>query len=203
MGSPKDFEIGRVAIEVKSRRGGATPSISITSEDQLDESGVDFLFLYVCEIDRAQADNSQSFTVTEVAGRVRDRLYSEDPRTAHQFDTLVTAAGFDQNHDYSHSRWIEGSSHIYHVTGDFPRITGYELRQGISRVRYSVSLSDCQAFEITGVATVPSAGINGEIDAHRYRGISRGAISRGSYFGQRRQKISGRLILRDPQPVIS
>ena len=25
LGSPKDFEIGRVAIEVKARRGGATP----------------------------------------------------------------------------------------------------------------------------------------------------------------------------------
>ena len=149
LGSPKDFEIGRVAIEVKSRRGGATSSIAITSEDQLDESGVDFLFLYVCEIDRAQADNSQSFTVTEVTERVRDRLYSEDPGAAHQFETLVSAAGLDHNYDYSHSRWVEGSSHIYHVTGDFPRITGYELRMGISRVRYSVSLSDCQAFETT------------------------------------------------------
>ena len=147
--APKDFEIGRVAIEVKSRRGGATSSIAITSEDQLDESGVDFLFLYVCEMDRALADNRQGFTVTEAVERVQGRLFDEDARVSHQFETLVTAAGFDHNHDYSHSRWIEGASHIYHVTGDFPRITGYELRQGISRVRYSVSLSDCQAFEIT------------------------------------------------------
>ena len=37
LGAPKDFEIARVAIEAKTRRGGATPSLSITSESQLDE----------------------------------------------------------------------------------------------------------------------------------------------------------------------
>ena len=149
LGSPKDFEIGRVAIEVKARRGGATPIVAITSEDQLDESGVDSLFLYVCEVDGAQADDLGSFTVTDMAERVRILLESEDPGAFHRFEGLIMATGLDSGDDYSQSRWLEGSSHIYTVSGNFPRIKGYELRQGISRVRYSVSLSDCQPFETT------------------------------------------------------
>ena len=149
LGSPKDFEIGRVAIEVKARRGGATPTVAITSEDQLDESGVDSLFLYVCEIDRAQTDNAENSTITEAVERLHNRLYSEDPGAALVYEALVTAAGLDLEDDYSHPRWVEGSRHIYKVAGDFPRITRHELRQGILRVRYSVSLSDCQAFETT------------------------------------------------------
>ena len=149
LGSPKDFEIGRVAIEVKARRGGATPTVAITSEDQLDESGVDSLFLYVCEVDSAQAGDTRGFTVTEMAERVRLLVESRDPGAAQRLEALIIAAGLDSGDDYSQSKWLEGSSHIYSVSGDFPRITGYELRQGISRVRYSVSLSNCQAFETT------------------------------------------------------
>ena len=72
LGSPKDFEIGRVAIEVKARRGGATPSVAITSEDQLDERGVDSLFLYVVELDEAPEDATDGLTVRDVADRVRE-----------------------------------------------------------------------------------------------------------------------------------
>ena len=64
--SPKDFEIGRVAIEVKARRGGGAPFVGITSEDQLDESGVDALFLYVVELDEAPDDAADGFTVIDV-----------------------------------------------------------------------------------------------------------------------------------------
>ena len=71
LGAPKDFEIARVAIEAKTRRGGATPSVSITSESQLDESGVDALFLHVAELDEAPMDGDQGVTLHDVAERIR------------------------------------------------------------------------------------------------------------------------------------
>ena len=146
LGSPKDFEIGRVAIEVKARRGGARPTVAITSEDQLDESGVDSLFLYVVELDEAPEDATDGLTVSEVADRVREQLYSLDPGAAGVFESLLSAAGVRPEDDYSHSHWLEGPSRVYRVTGEFPRIARSDVRPGVSHVRYTVSLDDCEPF---------------------------------------------------------
>ena len=152
LGSPKDFEIGRVAIEVKARRGGATPSIAITSEDQLDETGVDSLFLYVVDLDEGPEDATNGLTLKDVTDRVRERLYSLDPGAAGAFETLVSAAGVRPEDDYSNSRWLEGPSRLYLVTGEFPRIARSEVRSGVSRVRYAISLGDCKPFAASATA---------------------------------------------------
>ena len=156
LGSPKDFEIGRVAIEVKARRGGATPSVAITSEHQLDERGVGSLFLYVVELDEAPEDATDGLTVRYVADRVREHLYSLDPGAAGVFESLVSAAGVRPEDDYSHSQWLEGPSRVYLVTGEFPRIARSDVRPGVSYVRYTVSLDDCEPF-LTSVGALTEA----------------------------------------------
>ena len=154
LGSPKDFEIGRVAIEVKARRAGATPSVAITSEDQLDESGVDALFLFVVELDEAPEDAVDGFTVMDVADRVRQHLFALDPGAAGVFEAMTVAAGLGPEDDYSHYRWLEGQSHVYLVAGEFPRITGSDVRSGVSHVRYTVSLHNCEPFLTSASAPV-------------------------------------------------
>ena len=156
LGAPKDFEIARVAIEAKSRRGGAMPSVSITSESQLDESGVDSLFLHVVELDEAPMEGNQGATLHDVAERIRERLDSANPGSAAILETRLSAAGYRIEDDYSGHRWLEGATHIYSVSGDFPRITSAEVRSGVSNVRYSVSLSDCEPFA-TSVSALDEA----------------------------------------------
>ena len=146
--SPKDFEIGGVAIEVKARRGGAASYISITSEDQLDEDGVDFLFLYVVELGQASAAGNDGVTVQEVAGRISRHLNETHPGVSQVFEALLLAAGLNPEDDYSDHRWLEGTSRFYTVTDDFPRILPGEIRSGVSRVRYSVSLGDCEPYSV-------------------------------------------------------
>ena len=146
LGAPKDFEIARVAIEAKARRGGATPSISITSESQLDEGGVDSLFLHVVELDEAPTDATDGVTLHDVAERIRGRLLSLDPGSSGILETRLSASGYREEDDYSGHRWLEGATRIYLVTGNFPRITSGEIRSGVSNVRYSVSLADCEPF---------------------------------------------------------
>lgn len=146
LGSPQDFEIGRVAIEAKARRGGATPFVAISSESQLDEGGVDALFMYVVELNEATEDSVDAVTVTEVVDRLCDHIQSIDLAAANAFRTLTTAAGFGHDDDYSMYRWLEGKSRLYCVTGEFPRITWREIRPGVSSVRYAVSLVDCEPF---------------------------------------------------------
>ena len=156
LGAPKDFEIARVAIEAKTRRGGATPSLSITSESQLDERGVDSLFLHVVELDEAQTDATDGVTLHDVAERIRGRLLSLDLGSSGILETRLSASGYREEDDYSGHRWLEGATRIYLVTGNFPRITSGEIRSGVSTVRYSVSLADCEPFA-TSVSALNAA----------------------------------------------
>jgi len=158
--APKDFEIGRICVEAKARRGAATPHIAISSADQLDISGVDELFLYVVDVDQAPADTASSFTITDLAGRVRDRLLSTDASVSENLDRLLSAAGFEWSDDYSDTQFVEGSSQLFRVTEDFPRISSSALASGIGNVRYSISLQDCVPFAIDS---------NGLVDALRAR----------------------------------
>ncbi len=148
LGAPKDFEIARVAIEAKTRRGGAAPSVSITSESQLDESGVDSLFLHVVELNEAPADDSRGVTLHDVAERIRERISSLDPGSTGILETRLSAAGYRTEDDYSGHRWLEGATRIYLVSGEFPRIASNEVRSGVSHVRYAVSLGDCEPFAV-------------------------------------------------------
>ena len=144
--SPKDFEFGRVAVEVKARRGGSASAITVTSEDQLDEGGVDQLFLFVVEFDRASADADEALTLQDAAERIRTALDETAPSALMTFETLLLAAGLRPEDDYSDYYWVEGASHVYVVRDEFPRITHDELRSGVSRVRYAIELGGCEPF---------------------------------------------------------
>ena len=147
--APKDFEIGRTAIEAKARRGGASPFIAISSEHQLDTSGIDRLFLHVVDVDRSPDDAVGSFTLPELAMSIRTSIEHVDPAAAERFDALLYAAGLLPEHNYDDYRWVAGDGRLFHVTEKFPRIATQSLLQGVSTVRYSVALSSCEPFKTT------------------------------------------------------
>lgn len=146
LGAPKDFEIGRIGIEAKARRGGAKPFIVISSEHQLDSSGVDSLFLCVFELDQAPSDANYSFTISDVAERVRNLIGVSDNGSLDAFEVLLLAAGFDWDDDYSDSQWVEGPHRIYSVENSFPRVVAGQILSGVSNVKYSLSLVECAPF---------------------------------------------------------
>jgi len=146
--APKDFELGSVCIEVKARRGPAKPFVTINSEYQLDTEGVASLFLYVVELDRAPSDSGDARTVNDIAQRLLDGVVALDQTQGDTLETLLAAAGFRWEDDYSDFKWIEASSHVYCVQGDFPRISSTDLRAGVRDVKYQVSLQACELFEV-------------------------------------------------------
>ena len=101
-------------------------------------------------------DGNQGVTLHEVAERIRGRLHSVDPGSTGILETQLSAAGYRMEDDYSSHRWLEGATRIYLVSGDFPRITSGEVRSGVSNVRYSVSLAECEPFA-TLVSTLGEA----------------------------------------------
>ena len=147
LGAPKDFEVGRIGIEAKARRGAATPHVLITSEHQLNGEGCDLLFLHVVDLSHAPEGTAQAFTVSDVAHRVRDRMALDNAATD-RYESLLTAAGFRWEDDYSDFKWVEGLCRVYGVTDSFPRVTTKEIAAGVSNVRYSVSLVECERFVV-------------------------------------------------------
>lgn len=148
LGSPKDFEIGRVSIEAKARRGGARPFISISSEHQLDDSGVDALYLYVVELDRATSGSPCGFRISDVIDRIRDQISEADHAALEKFESLILATGFRWEDDYSDFLWVEGSGFLYKVAEGFPRISASNILQGVRDVKYNISLPECRQYAV-------------------------------------------------------
>ena len=152
LGAPKDFEVGRVCIEAKARRGAATPNVAISSEYQLSTEGTDALFLHVAELSQAPADAPNAFCLTDLAVRIQDRIASADSVAADLFESLIIASGFSWSDSYSDFQFVSGPSRIYGVAEGFPAITPSLLTSAISHVRYSIALLDCEPFRVTSDA---------------------------------------------------
>ncbi len=148
-GAPKDFEVGRIAIEAKARRGAATPYILINSEYQLDETGTDKLFLHVAELDKSPDNSDLAFSVTDIARRIKGRIALVSNNALDIYENLLYATGFRWEDDYSDSLWVEGPSHLYLVNGDFPRIAVDTVVSGVTNVKYSISLQECQPYIVS------------------------------------------------------
>ncbi len=147
--APKDFEIGQMAIETKARRGAAKPWIAISSEFQLDDSGLTNLYLYVLEVDAAPEATANSVTITDVARGLRDRIVATDPAVEHLFEERLQASGFSWEHDYRDRLWLIGKARFFEVAEGFPRIVPSDYPSGVENVRYAISLKDCEPHRVT------------------------------------------------------
>ncbi len=160
IGAPKDFQVGLIAIEAKTRSPRVS-TVRISSAEQLDTEGTERLFLYVVEVSSALGD-AGSVTITDVASRVRSTIASLDMFAAIQFEERLNAAGFDWNDDYSDNPLLIGKVTLYEVLEEFPRIVSLMLRPGVEDVQYSVTLSRCERFRVD--PTVLARAMSGETD---------------------------------------
>lgn len=148
LGAPKDFEVGRCSIEAKARRGAATPYVAVASEHQLDASGVGLLLLFVQEVDQAPSESPDGRSLSDVAAELRRTLSGADPGACAIFESLLSSAGFRWEDDYSDARWLFGRELLFRVAPGFPSITPSSFPAGVLNVRYSISLSACEPFQI-------------------------------------------------------
>ena len=106
------------------------------------------MFLYVADLDRAPSDSTDGISLTQFASRLRDSIQILDQGAVETFDGLLAAVGFQWDHDYSDSLWVEGTNRLYRVADNFPRITASQIVSGVEKVKYSISLVDCEPYLI-------------------------------------------------------
>jgi hypothetical protein len=144
--APKDFEVGRVCIEAKARRGAATPFINISTEHQLDTGGLDALFVNISEVTATSADDPNGTTVSDVARNVLAIVENQGATVVELYEERLHALGFDWTDDYSDKNWLIGPQHLFKVDGNFPRIIPGMYPNGVQNVRYSISIQDCEPY---------------------------------------------------------
>ena len=161
-GAPKDFQVGCIGIEAKTR-SPHVPTVWISSAEQLEIAGATRLFLHVTEVSRSPG-NSAAVTITDVASRVRHTIAALDMSTAIWFEDRLYAAGFDWDDDYSDNPLLIGDVSLFEVLEGFPRITPQVYPPGVEDVQYAVTLSRCESFRVD--ATALARAISGSADGY-------------------------------------
>jgi hypothetical protein len=139
-----DFQISGVGIEVKTSIGKQHQKITISSEQQLDASGLQDLFLYHLSLREIQ---DGGFTLPLIVDEIRHTLKIQNGPMS-EFETALFMAGYLDSHRerYQIHGYIDRAVNIFQIKDNFPRIIENDLKNGIGDVQYTIDVSACAPF---------------------------------------------------------
>ncbi|MCU0733056.1 MAG: PD-(D/E)XK motif protein, partial [Hyphomonas sp.] len=146
-GSAKDFELPHCLVEVKARRGGSRPAVSISSEDQLDTARS---HIVLCQqgIATAVEGAPEARSLNQLVAELRAMVASAGPFVADRLELALFDSGWDNRPEYDFDRWQLVDRTFYEVREGFPRIVRADLLPGVEEVRYRIRAADCADFRI-------------------------------------------------------
>ncbi|BAJ29372.1 MULTISPECIES: PD-(D/E)XK motif protein [Kitasatospora] len=146
-GANQDFQLARVALEVKTSTAKRPQTLRIASERQLDSTGVPALLLCLVSLDERQGGSGQS--LNQVVDGVRRRLAGSAARA--RFDGALTQAGYLPGHRelYDEHRYTLRDMRFWHVRDEFPRLVESDLPEGVSDCRYHVAVGGLEDYRAT------------------------------------------------------
>lgn len=140
----QDFQHDSLALEVKSTRAVTPDRIHISNVQQLDEEGIDNMFLSVVWV---HVNDAAGETLPEVVRSIRNLL--TDPIAATFNEGLIEVGYLDvQEARYQNDRYQLRELMHFKVEGDFPRIKRHQIPQGVKAVKYQIGLDACQNYRI-------------------------------------------------------
>jgi len=145
-GAPQDFNVNNSAIEVKTQNGATNPTIKISSAEQLC-SQLPNLFLYVITLGKSSLDSSEVLNLPILILKIVNNLETESNHL-NKFQDKLMELGYYYSEYYLDYNYILADEKIYEVIDDFPRICPNDLKNGISKLTYSISLAECLPFVI-------------------------------------------------------
>ena len=151
----QDFQFSGGAVEVKTTAAKQPQSVRITSERQLDDTGVGALFLHVVVVDEREVpagDGAPGQSLPTLIADIRTELSADPALTA--FNDRLLDRGWLGAHAsrYEGRRWTVRSERTYQVLHGFPRLAEVDLPAGVGDVNYAVSLAACEPFAGTTTA---------------------------------------------------
>jgi hypothetical protein len=145
---PQDFQLGDWAAEVKVSIAKQPQAMRIASELQLDDSGLDDLFLAQYALGEVIGGGE---TLPAIVADIR--MLAADSGVARVLEDLLLSAGY---HDVQEARYADvgyrvRSTHLYRIRDGFPRIIESDLNGGVGQVTYSIGVADCASFQVDPV----------------------------------------------------
>jgi hypothetical protein len=149
-GEVKDFQMNNWALEVKTTHGNNHQKVQISSERQLDITLIEKLFLYHISLEKVQQSGE---SLNQIVDSINELLVS-DSIASNRFKSKLYQAGyFDQHKDlYDSIGYFIRQDSFYKIEGDFPRIQENEIRSGVGDVKYSIILSQCEAYKQSDIS---------------------------------------------------
>jgi hypothetical protein len=141
LGGHQDFQFSDSALEVKSINLGAT-STKISSEYQLSFPGQLRLRVYAISTFESGPEGS---TLANLVSEISSTLETEARAL---FAELLSFVGFNLDEPLcTETKFVEVGVTEYEVLEGFPAILPSDLRVGVSKVSYEISLATIAAFE--------------------------------------------------------
>jgi len=141
-----DFQIKNIAVEVKTTSSKQHKKFVISSERQLDSTGLEHLYLSLFALNLHS--NMPERTLPKLIGEIYTQL-QEDPFATFQFQIKIAKYGYNEIHA---EKYTTGFSlfemRFFEVVEGFPRLLQGNLPDGVGDLKYSIVVSACTPFEI-------------------------------------------------------
>lgn len=149
----QDFQFSHAAVEVKTTAAKQPQSIRITSERQLDETGVGALFLHVVIVDEREVPataGAPGQSLPDLVSVIRAELVG-DPSLLALFNDLLFQRGWMNEHAlrYESHRLTLREERVFAVRSGFPRLLESDLPIGVGDVSFALALAACVPFAVT------------------------------------------------------
>ncbi|HOW86230.1 MAG TPA: PD-(D/E)XK motif protein [Candidatus Aminicenantes bacterium] len=147
LGTNQDFLFGSKAVEVKCTTANEADIVKITSERQLDSTGLTTLFLFHQAFDFRE---NSGRTLKKLIGDIKKRLEDTSPHAIILFEELLISAGYSGEYKpvFDNYGFTERKQSAFEVQPSFPRIDETALPGGVSRVSYQLDLAVCHKYRI-------------------------------------------------------
>ncbi len=135
-----------IAIEVKTTRSTGPQVLTISSERQLDDTGLNALHLLHLSLEHMRGAGE---TLSQIIECLRS-LTAVDAISGSFFEDKLIAAGYLDIHStkYQSEGYAQHEIHCYLVDEGFPRIISQDLLEGVGNVCYVVSAAACLPFVV-------------------------------------------------------
>ncbi len=140
----QDFSFPGGNVEIKTTIKKEHRTVIITSEKQLDDTGLISLYLYCIAMNITE---NKGNSLPDIIKEIRETI-SPTPNALRLFNRYLMNAGYLDEHEqnYENTGYAVNKEYFFKVTEFFPRII--RLPVGVGDVKYSVVLSACKNFEV-------------------------------------------------------
>nr|WP_199082861.1 PD-(D/E)XK motif protein [Pedobacter sp. ASV19] len=141
-----DFQLDDKAVEIKTTSGKMPWKFTVSSEKQLDNTGLKYLYLvlFIINVHENRGDGSICAIVNEVF-----EMLKGDLSVLSQFEIKLAKYGYNMLHAEKYTVGFSLSQvNIFEVTDNFPRLINVNIPPGIGDIKYSIMASACKEFEV-------------------------------------------------------